>query len=94
MRKGEKCNIRLNMKRATVRQVRHDFGSVLRMIEDGDEVTITRRNKPIARLVPPIPASRPLRRPDIAARLAMRFPDGAISGKPLAEAISRERDRY
>jgi antitoxin (DNA-binding transcriptional repressor) of toxin-antitoxin stability system len=64
------------------------------MIENGEEVTITRRNRPIARLVPPVPASRPFRRPDIAARLAERFPDGAICGKPLAEAISEERDRY
>jgi prevent-host-death family protein len=83
------------MKTATVRQIRHDFGSVLKMIEEGEEVTITRRNKPVARLAPPPPVTPKLfKRPDFASRLALRFPQGILVGRPLAERISEERDRY
>lgn len=83
------------MKTATVRQLRHDFGSVLAMIEHGEEVTITRRNKPVARLTVPAPTiGKPLLHPDFAARLAARFPEGGIQDRPLAERIREERDRY
>ena len=84
----------LYMKTATVRQLRHDFNSVLQLIENGEEVTITRRNKPVARLAPAPPQARPFQRPDFAARLAARFPNGRIRGKSLAERISEERNRY
>jgi len=65
------------------------------MVEDGEEVTITRRNKPVARLAPPTPATlKPLKWPDFASRLAVRFPEGVLKGRALAELISEERDRY
>jgi prevent-host-death family protein len=82
------------MKTATVRQLRHNFGSVLAMIECGEEVTITRRNKPVARLTVPAPTIRKPIHTDFAARLAARFPEGGIQDRPLAERISEERDRY
>lgn len=82
------------MKTATVRQVRHDFSSVLKLVQRGEEVTITLRNKPVARLGPPIAAPvRRAKRPDFASRLASRFPDGPVVAGTLAEKISEERDR-
>lgn len=42
----------LNMKQASIRQIQHHFSEVLRYIEDGEEVYITKRNKVIAKIVP------------------------------------------
>lgn len=82
------------MKTATVRQVRHDFSSVLKIVQGGEDVTITLRNKPVARLGPPaaVPA-RSAKRPNFASRLAARFPAGAVVAGALAERIREERDR-
>jgi prevent-host-death family protein len=41
------------MKTATVRQLRHDFGSVLNWVEEGEAVSISKRGKIIALLSPP-----------------------------------------
>ncbi len=40
------------MKTASLRQVQHNLGEVLRWVNDGEEVEITRRRKPVAKLVP------------------------------------------
>ena len=45
------------MKTATVRHLRNQYSAVLRWIDAGEEVTISRRGKIVARLVPE-PASR------------------------------------
>lgn len=87
-------HIMCHMKTATVRQVRHDFGSVLKLVQRGEEVTITLRNKPVARLSPPAASSpRTPKMPDFAARLAERFPGGPVVDGALADWISEERDR-
>jgi prevent-host-death family protein len=39
------------MKTATVREVQHHLNHVLRWIEEGEEVQITRRNHPVAKLI-------------------------------------------
>lgn len=83
-----------HMKTATVRQVRHEFASVLRHVQRGEEVTITLRNKPVARLSPPVsPPSRTTKMPDFCARLAARFPGEAVIDGALADWVSEERDR-
>jgi prevent-host-death family protein len=43
------------MKTATVRELRNQYRSVLSWVEAGEEVTISRRGKIIARLVPEKP---------------------------------------
>ena len=43
------------MKTATIRQVRHDFGTVLAWIAEGEEVTVLNRTRPVARILPPRP---------------------------------------
>ena len=45
------------MKTATVRDLRNRYTSLLRWIGAGEEIVITRRGKPIARLLPEVPGS-------------------------------------
>lgn len=75
------------MKTATVRQLRHDFGSVLDWIEEGDQVGISKRGKLVALLSPPTPAKRGVRRkrPDFAARLKRNYGDTVLSGDVIVE---------
>jgi len=40
------------MRTATVRDLRNHYSSLMEWIEAGEEICITRRGKPIARLVP------------------------------------------
>ena len=57
------------MRTATVRQVRHDFNTVLAWVAAGEEVTVLKRARPVARICPLRPA-KPARfkMPDFAAR--------------------------
>ena len=62
------------MKTATIRQVRHDFSTVLDWVGEGEQVEISKRGKVVALLSPPpaAPAPRARKRPDLAARLKLR----------------------
>jgi prevent-host-death family protein len=40
------------MRTATIRDLRNHYADLLKWIEAGEEISITRRGKPIARLVP------------------------------------------
>ena len=40
------------MKTATVRELRNDYAKLLRKVEAGEEIIITRRGEPVARLIP------------------------------------------
>ena len=79
------------MKTATVRQVRHDFGSVLKLVEDGEEIAITKRGHIVARLCPPPrPARRKVKMPDFAARLKATYGDRVLPGN----SVLQERESY
>jgi antitoxin (DNA-binding transcriptional repressor) of toxin-antitoxin stability system len=74
------------MKTATVRQVRHDFGSVLNWIEEGEQVEISKRGKIVAVISPPlVKKSRPKKRPDFAARLRRIYGDKVLTGNIVVE---------
>jgi prevent-host-death family protein len=78
------------MKTATVRQLRHDFGSVLNWVEEGEAVGISKRGRIVALLSPP-PAprpSRPRKRPDFLGRLKRIYGDTVLRGDVVVE----ERD--
>jgi len=44
-----------HMRRATVRDLRNRYTTLLRWLRAGEEIVITRRGKPVARLVPESP---------------------------------------
>ncbi len=78
------------MKTATVRQLRHDFGSVLNWVEEGEAVAISKRGTIVALLSPP-PAPKPSKagkRPDFLGRLRRIYGDKVVQGDVVVE----ERD--
>lgn len=78
------------MKTATVRQLRHDFGSVLNWVEEGEAVGISKRGRIVALLSPP-PVPKPSRRrtrPDFLGRLKRIYGDTFLRGDVVVE----ERD--
>ncbi len=82
------------MKTATLRQLRHDFGSVLAWVEQGEPVEISKRGKIIALLSPPPRAKRgkSKKRPDFAARLKRIYGDLTLQGDVVVE--ERESRSY
>ena len=80
------------MKIANVRQLRHDFGSVMDWIAEGQQVEIVKKGKVIALLSPPPSPARPkkFKLPDFAARQKRIFGDRVLPGNIIAE----ERESY
>jgi antitoxin (DNA-binding transcriptional repressor) of toxin-antitoxin stability system len=78
------------MRTATVRQLRHDFGSVLNWVEEGEAVGISKRGILVALLSPPPAPKRPKarKRPDFLARLKRIYGDKVVHGDVIVE----ERD--
>ena len=79
------------MKTANVRQLRHNFGSVLDWITSGEQVEIVKKGKVIALLSPPPrPKPKKLKLPDFAARQKKIFGDRVLPGNAVAD----ERESY
>jgi prevent-host-death family protein len=81
------------MKTATVRQVRHDFSTVLDWVAEGEHVEISKRGKIVALLSPP-PAPKPARakkRPDFAARLKRIYGEKVLPGNIIVEERESRR---
>ena len=76
------------MKTATVGEVQKNFGKVLRDISAGEEITITKRGKPIAKLTA------------LGPRNDIDWPDfydeaTELKGKPVSEIVIEDReDRF
>jgi antitoxin (DNA-binding transcriptional repressor) of toxin-antitoxin stability system len=84
------------MKTASIRQVRHDFNTVLDWIDSGEQVEISKRGKVVALLSPPRPvkAPRARKRPDFAARLRMRDGDRVIAKGVMDEILDEGKGSY
>jgi antitoxin (DNA-binding transcriptional repressor) of toxin-antitoxin stability system len=84
------------MKTASIRQVRHDFNTVLDWIDAGELVEISKRGKIVALLSPPprVKARRSRKRPDLAARLKMRDGDRVISTGVIDEILADNKGAY
>lgn len=83
-----------HMKRASVRDLRYRFPEVERLLREGKEIEITKRNRVIARLAPARQrgTARP-EWPDFLGRMRKIY--GKRKLKPSgAELIARDRDRY
>ncbi len=57
------------MERIGVRELRQHASRYLRLVQDGETVEVTQRGKPVARLVPPNPATTARERLVAAGRL-------------------------
>jgi len=77
----------LHMKTATVRQLRHDFGSVLNWVEAGESVGISKRGTIVALLSPPPAPEQPKtrKRPDCLGRLKRIYGDRVVQGDVVVE---------
>ncbi len=74
------------MKSVSLRHMQHHLSDVMRHVDQGQEVLVTRRRRTVARLVPASPAATRVKWPDFAARTAR------IKGRPLSTTILDERD--
>jgi len=78
------------MTTATVRDLRYDFPSVLKRLEGGEEIAITRRGKLVGTLIPAEPGvPKTVRWPDLSQRLQATY------GKQLlapVDSILRQRE--
>jgi len=74
------------MKSVSLRHMQHHLSDVMRQVDQGQEVVVTRRRRPIARLVPVASAAHRVAWPDFAARAP------GIKGKPLSATLLADRD--
>jgi prevent-host-death family protein len=80
------------MKTFSVMEAQHNLAVLLREVEAGRELTITRRRKPVARLAP-VPPEGPVEFPDFAARArkTWRGPWRGAGAQELVDASRGER---
>jgi antitoxin (DNA-binding transcriptional repressor) of toxin-antitoxin stability system len=77
------------MKTVSVRDLRYDFPKVEEMLRSGEEIQITKRKRPIARLTPE-PIERPPL-PDFLGQMREIFGDKVLKVTG-AQIISEDRD--
>jgi antitoxin (DNA-binding transcriptional repressor) of toxin-antitoxin stability system len=80
------------MKKASVRDLRYGFKKIEHLLQQGEEIQITKRRRVIARLVPEN-ARCAAQMPDFLERLRTIYGDKMleVSG---AELIAQDRSRY
>jgi antitoxin (DNA-binding transcriptional repressor) of toxin-antitoxin stability system len=80
------------MTKASLRDLRYDFKKIERLLLQGEEIQITKRNRVIARLVPESEGVAK-KLPDFEGRIRKIFGEKvlAVSG---AQLIAWDRDRY
>jgi prevent-host-death family protein len=82
------------MKTATMRQLRNETNTLLEWVEAGETVVVTKRSKPVLRLLPVVEESgKKVEMPDFARRQAAIFGDRILPGS-VAEMLAEARDRY
>ncbi len=79
-----------NMKTASIRLVQHRLSEVLSWVESGEEVAVTRRDRVVARIVPPRRTQKP--KIDFAARLKAIYPKELPAAQSASALIIAERD--
>lgn len=75
------------MIKSGVRQVRQNLTEYLRRVQQGEEIIITKRDEPIAKLVPiPKKKARPMgSHKSLRERIAAK-------GEPLSQVVSEQRE--
>lgn len=79
-----------NMKEFNVRHVQHHLADLLKAVERGEKLRITRRGKIVAQLGPPEPESGDLAWPDVSERLN-RLSQLVGEGVPASQIITEDR---
>jgi antitoxin (DNA-binding transcriptional repressor) of toxin-antitoxin stability system len=78
------------MKTTTVREVQHNLTKILRWIEDGEVVVITRHKRVVAKLVPSARKDTQIHWPDFTERMKAVW-GNVPKGKPVSRIIIDER---
>lgn len=73
------------VKQATVGEIQKNFARVLGSIRAGEEILVTRRGKPVARIVPLHPRKE-IAWPDFLAEAV------TVTGPPVSDDVIRERE--
>ena len=73
------------MKTATVADLRNNFRRVSALIDNGESVTITKRGRVFATLVPGVPTRRKLVKPDFMAQLREVWGDRCFTAAEVKE---------
>ncbi|UCF92137.1 MAG: type II toxin-antitoxin system prevent-host-death family antitoxin [Desulfobacterales bacterium] len=76
------------MKTATVGEIQKNFGKILKQIKAGEEITVTKRGKPVARITALGPKDK-IEWPDFYSEAIK------LEGKPVSEiVIDSRKDRF
>lgn len=81
--------LKYHMKQATLRDLRYNFNHIATLLQEGEEIQITKRKRVVARLLPP-EAPKRVQMPDFAARMKRIFGD-SIMEVSNAELLEEER---
>lgn len=81
----------LYMRQANVRELQHHLSRVMRWVDLGEQVRITRRNRVVARLVPDTQPPKQIQWPDFVARAKKTFKK--TKGKPLSQIVMESRSQ-
>jgi len=80
-----------HMRKASVRDLRYHFPEIESLLQDGQEIQITKRKRVIARLVPERPRKKAPPMPDFLGRLKEIYGNKVLKVTG-AEMIRAERD--
>ena len=81
-----------HVRKATVRDLRYHFPEIENLLQEGEEVQITKRKRVIGRLVPEVPAA-PVAMPDFMAMLREIYGNKKLKVTG-ADLVRADRDRY
>jgi len=82
------------MKSASIRTVQHELAAMIARVEQGEEIIITRHNRPVARLAPISPAESPATSKPARLRAYWRnrpLPPAVRSKRTHAELVAEGR---
>jgi prevent-host-death family protein len=81
-----------DMKTLSIREAQHGFAAMLNLVAKGQEVEITHRHKPVARVVPVPRQTDKVVWPDIVSRLKHDFGDRVTpDSAPLFDDLRGEK---
>ncbi len=80
------------MKRTTIRELKHETGKVLALVEAGEMVEVFRRKEPVA-ILTPVVHGKAMKKPDFAARLRQIYGERVLetTGTELIDESRGER---